>query len=122
MGFDISNHPIDVALVRQRIIPFIRGQGQLDDLVARGARLNCIKHRANSWGPGVLKLSWDISERQRQLAFKRKVRLRAVRPPSVIGRMLGRSQFTEVEASQETGLPGFRQRHVGVGPAVLHCG
>ena len=107
MGFDISNHPIDVALIKQRIIPCIRGHGQLDDLVARAARLNCIRHRANCWGMGVLKLSWDISDRQRQLGLKRKVRLSAVRPPGIMGRLLGRAELTEVEASQETGLPGF---------------
>ena len=107
MGFDISNHAIDVALVKERIIPFIRGHGQLDDLIARAARLNCIKHRANCWGLGVLRLGWDISERQRQLGLKRTVRLTPMRSPGILARLLGRSAPTEFEASQETGITGF---------------
>jgi hypothetical protein len=108
VGFDISNHPVDVALIKQRIVPFVcGGDDRLDDLIARAARLNCIKYRANSWGLALLDYSWAISDRQRALGITRTVRVR--RPPKgIIARLLGRPPTVEdVTYPQVTGIPGF---------------
>jgi hypothetical protein len=54
MGFDISYHPIDVGLIHNRLIPYVRGQGSIDDLVREGVRLAKVRFRANAWSAGVL--------------------------------------------------------------------
>ena len=107
MGFDISSHPIDVALIKQRIIPFIRGgEHRLDDLVARAARLNCIKYRANSWGLGLLQYDMATQDRQRKLGITRTVRVH--KPQGRVARILGRPRaFKDVTIPQVTGIPGF---------------
>ena len=59
MGFDVSSHPVDVALVQSRLLPYLRGQGtprDLDDLVAAAVRHARVRHRANAWGLGLVAL------------------------------------------------------------------
>ena len=54
MGFDVSTHPIDVGLIHGRLLPYLRGDGGIDDLVAAGVRLAKVRYRANAWGLGAL--------------------------------------------------------------------
>lgn len=54
MGFDVSAHPVDVPLIQARLLPYLRGEGSIDDLVADGVRLTKVRFRANAWGLGLL--------------------------------------------------------------------
>ena len=54
MGFDVSTHPIDVGLIQTRLLPYLRGDGTIDDLVADGVRLAKVRFRANAWGLGTV--------------------------------------------------------------------
>lgn len=59
MGFDVSSHPVDVALIQTRVLPYLRGQGtprDLDDLVAEAVRHAKVRFRANAWGLGLIAL------------------------------------------------------------------
>ena len=56
MGFDISSHPVDAGLIRNRLLPYLRGEGNIDDLVADAVRLARVRFRANAWGLGLLAL------------------------------------------------------------------
>jgi hypothetical protein len=107
VGFDISNHPVDVALIKQRIVPFIRGgEDRLEDLVARAARLNCIKYRANSWGLGLADYDMALFHRQYELGITRTVRVH--KPQGIVDRVLGRPPiFKDTTIPQVTGIPGF---------------
>lgn len=40
MGFDVSYHPIDRSIVVDRLIPYIRGEGNIDDLIERVVRIS----------------------------------------------------------------------------------
>ena len=54
MGFDVSSHPVDAGLIQKRLLPYLRGEGQIDDLVADAVRLARVRFRANAWGLGLL--------------------------------------------------------------------
>ena len=56
MGFDISSHPVDAGLIQKRLLPYLRGEGGIDDLVADAVRLARVRFRANAWGLGLLAL------------------------------------------------------------------
>ncbi len=56
MGYDTSYHPVDVKLWHERLFPFIRGEGAIDDLIADAVRIARVRFRANAWGLGVLGL------------------------------------------------------------------
>ena len=56
MGFDISSHPVDAGLIQKRLLPYLRGEGDIDDLVADAVRLARVRFRANAWGLGLLAL------------------------------------------------------------------
>jgi hypothetical protein len=77
VGYDVSFHPLDVDLLESRILPFIRGELEIDDLVDRAARIARIRFRANAWGLGLLKL---IKE--------------GGRPPGLFDRLRGRDPLT----------------------------
>ncbi len=62
MGFDVSFHPVDLELIRQRLVPFVMGRGSIDDLVARAVEIARIRQRANAWALGALKLSEDLDD------------------------------------------------------------
>jgi hypothetical protein len=62
MGFDVSFHPVDLRLIHERLVPYIMGQGSIDDLVEHAVRIARIRHRANAWGLGALKLSEDLDD------------------------------------------------------------
>ncbi len=65
MGFDISSHPVDVQLIQTRILPYLRGQGTIDDLLADAVRLTKVRFRANAWGLGALNVQHKEQEDQR---------------------------------------------------------
>lgn len=62
MGIDTSFHPVDVPLVRERLLPFIAGEGGddgLDDLLDRAVRIRRTQHRAKQWAIAALKAARD---------------------------------------------------------------
>lgn len=107
MGFDISNHAVDVDAIKRRIIPFVRGRDvAIDDLVSRAARLNCIKFRANTWGLGLVDESQTLWDRQYSLGIVRKVRWRERQ--GLFARLFRRPPtYRDGEVPQVTGIPGF---------------
>ena len=56
MGFDVSYHPVDRSVIIDRLIPYLRGEGNIDDLVERAVRVSQVRYRANAWGAKLLKL------------------------------------------------------------------
>lgn len=74
MGYDISNHAIDVAFIRERLIPFVMGRGTIDDLadhIDSATRLSLIAHRANTWGLRTMQLDHAIHAAQREVGVPR---------------------------------------------------
>ena len=65
MGFDVSFHPVDVRLIQDRIFPYVRGEGDLSDLVANAVRIARVRFRANAWGLGVLDLQHAQADAKR---------------------------------------------------------
>jgi hypothetical protein len=65
VGFDVSAHPVDVDLIQKRLLPYVRGEGDITDLVETAVRLAQVRFRANAWGLGLLKLSRAESEAKR---------------------------------------------------------
>ncbi len=61
MGFDISNHPVDVNMIQEHIIPYIMGKGSIDDLAERAAAGVMTRYRANTWGLALSALSSDLT-------------------------------------------------------------
>lgn len=58
MGFDTSFHPVDTALIQDRLLPYIAGrgtEGDLDDLIGRAVALRRVRFRAKSWALGAQK-------------------------------------------------------------------
>lgn len=53
MGFDTSFHPLDDRLLRARILPFLRGESEIDDLVEEAVRLRAVRFRAKAWALGA---------------------------------------------------------------------
>ncbi|MFF9867915.1 hypothetical protein ACF1G0_21255 [Streptomyces sp. NPDC013953] len=57
MGFDTSFHPVDLALVEKRLLPYLAGHGHdddLDDLITRAVEVRRNRFRAKAWALGVL--------------------------------------------------------------------
>lgn len=48
MGFDVSWHPIDEGLIRTRLLPYMRGDGDIRDLAERAATLAEVRSRAKA--------------------------------------------------------------------------
>lgn len=53
MGYDTSHHPVDVALITERLVPYILGEAEIDDLVEAVVRITKVRFRANAWGLGA---------------------------------------------------------------------
>ena len=70
MGMDISFHPVDVAFIHEHILPFVRGERDIGDLVAQAVRLAKVRYRANAWGLGLLRLDQAMHEMQRKALAK----------------------------------------------------
>lgn len=64
MGFDISNHPVDVRFIRHRLIPAVRRQAEVGGFLDRAAQMAAVAHRANHWGLRVTSLNSEIVTRQ----------------------------------------------------------
>lgn len=106
MGFDISNHAVDVRLIREVLIPALRGNGTLDDVYARAAALGVISSRANDWGLRVSRLESDIYDKQREAAPEKKI----LQPKKAgfLKSLLGIKEMEEVTVwPRVPGLPGF---------------
>jgi hypothetical protein len=78
---DVSFHPVDEALLNERVVPYVRGKGSLDDLMPRAVRLAHVHYRANAWGLGLLELSHQETERRRSAQGKGKA---VAGPPPVV--------------------------------------
>lgn len=112
MGLDISAHPIDTALFRDRLVPFVQGQGAVDDLIERAVALAAVRHRANSWGLGAYNVQRAFTDAQREAAPKVVHSYeRPVSQPSLLGRLFGAKAKTVTESYEAPdpvpGLPGF---------------
>jgi hypothetical protein len=57
VGYDTSYHPVDIATIGNRVLPYICGDGSdesLDDLVERMVTRRRVRFRAKSWALGTL--------------------------------------------------------------------
>jgi hypothetical protein len=87
VGYDVSAHPVDVDLIHNRIFPYIRGEGDLSDLVETAVRLTQVRFRANAWGLGLLGLSHAESDAKRAKPKKAKASVKkkpAARPKQLV--------------------------------------
>ncbi len=115
MGYDISNHAIDVAFLRERLIPFVMGRGTLDDLsddIDRATRLNLVAHRANGWGLRTVSLDHAIHAAQRNAAVPRPAPPPPPAPPPTLWQRLTGRRPAPPPAPPEawvrtSGIPGF---------------
>lgn len=64
MGLDTSAHPVDEALFRDRLVPFVRAGKPIDDLIARAARMAVASSRAATWRFAAQNFSWKVREAQ----------------------------------------------------------
>jgi hypothetical protein len=72
MGYDVSAHPVDVGLIQNRVLPYVRGEGDLSDLVETAVQLARVRFRANAWGLGLLALAHAESDAKRKKPKKAK--------------------------------------------------
>lgn len=106
MGFDISNHAVDQNLITGRLIPALRGEAPIDDLLDRAATLSQIAHRANQWGLRVVQLNSHLFDQQLDIAPRVIDRRPAKR--NILQRLLGIQKFEEIpRPGRIVGLPGF---------------
>lgn len=49
MGYDTSFHPLPLETVTERLIPYLLGEGDIDDLVAQAVHLRRVRSRAKAW-------------------------------------------------------------------------
>lgn len=119
MGYDISNHPVDAAFIRQRLIPALKGHGNVEHFIERAARLAVVAHQAKAWGMQVMDVSHRISDLQRALDPKDTPAPTPAlaKPASVWGRLKqalsggGAASAPDAPPARAwrltTGLPGF---------------
>jgi hypothetical protein len=62
MGFDVSFQPVDVELIQGRLLPFVEGRGDIDDLVEDAVRITKVRFRANAWALELLRHSQAENE------------------------------------------------------------
>ncbi len=63
MAHDYSCQPVDVSMIRDRIVPYIMGQVKIDDLLDQAAGNVITRYRANSWGQGVFGVEQSLIEK-----------------------------------------------------------
>lgn len=119
MGYDISNHAIDVAFIRERLVPFVMGRGTLDDLgdyIDRATRLSLIAHRANTWGLRTMQLDHMIHDAQREAGVPRPLPPAPPPPPpkpTLWQRLIGAQPASPPQPApamawvRTSGIPGF---------------
>jgi hypothetical protein len=106
MGFDISNHAVDTTFIQGKLIPALMNGTNLDDYWAKAARLSLVSHHAKQQALRVMKLSWDVSERQRAATPEQIIR--TPKKLSLLQKLMGKPAFEETKIlSKSTGLPGF---------------
>lgn len=112
MGFDYSCHPIDENLIKERILPFVMGDGNIDDLVAEAIRVRNIAHECKRWARAVS----DLESRMRKAQMKELPReLESVAVPvrkkNFFDKILRRTPPTRMEERtrypKTTGIPGY---------------
>lgn len=64
MGLDTSAHPVDVALFRDRLVPFVKDGKPIDDLIVRAAQKALLADRAATWRFAALRFSWTVQHAQ----------------------------------------------------------
>lgn len=64
MGLDTSAHPVDEALFRERLVPFVKDGKPIDDLIAQAARMAVASSRAATWRFAAQNFSWKVREAQ----------------------------------------------------------
>ncbi|MFM9862493.1 MAG: hypothetical protein ACKVRO_02700 [Micropepsaceae bacterium] len=107
MGLDTSAHPVDVALFRDRLVPFVKDGAPIDDLIARAAQRAFLADRTATWRFAALRFSWEV--RRAQEAVVPQVTERSPDPHhklSFVGRLLGRKQKT-MEFTRPERVPGL---------------
>lgn len=94
MGYDVSNLAVDVRLIRERLVPYVRGATTdgLDDVVRDAARRQLVAHHAGAWCKRLVNLQRAIYAGQ-----EKAVRERAGVPPG--------ASFSQPLGG--TGIPGF---------------
>lgn len=112
MGLDISAHPIDTALFRDRLIPFVQGHGALDDLIERAVAVAAVSHHVNSWGLGAYNVQRAFTGVQRDAApVVRHAYEKVVSEPNLLAKLFGAKAKTVTEHCEAPdrvpGLPGF---------------
>ncbi|MCA9032889.1 MAG: hypothetical protein KDA69_13865 [Planctomycetaceae bacterium] len=114
MGFDISYHPVDVAFIHDRVLPFVRGQGPIDDLMPDALRIAKVRFRANAWGLGMLRLNHKVHDAQRKaLAVASDTR-------GFFAKLF--SKKTVPPRGKTSGIPGFDSEvHVWGRPFFICC-
>lgn len=56
MGYDVSFHPVPLELIQERLIPYLLGEGSLDDLTQEAVRRSQVRARAKAWALAVQRL------------------------------------------------------------------
>ena len=70
MGLDTSAHPVDVALFRDRLVPFVKEGKPIDDVIARAARMAVLAARAADWRFAAQRFSMDLRKAQEDVVPK----------------------------------------------------
>lgn len=106
MGFDISNHAVDTRLLQDELIPALASGTLPGSFLQRAAELSIVARRANQWGLRVMKLGFEISDKQREIADQLEAQRKP--KPGLMGRLLGRDRGDDLpEFLYTSGLPGF---------------
>lgn len=66
MSYDYSCHPVDVSMIRDRIVPYVMGQVTIDDLLEQAVGNVITRYRANTWGLAVCGVEQRLVENLKQ--------------------------------------------------------
>ncbi len=112
MGNDFSCHPIDERVIRERILPYVMGNGNIDDLVAEAIRVKKISTECKRWATASSMLESEIfSVQSKELPRGVSLEEVPIRKKNFLDKLLGRTPATHKvkrEIYQKTtGIPGF---------------
>ena len=96
---ETSYHPVDVRFFHERIIPFIRGEKEIDDLVEDAVRLAKVRLRTNAWGYALVRLYMDEVRRQEKLKRKQEG------GGGLLGRLFGKPKAEPAKADEPGAAP-----------------
>jgi len=106
MGYDISHHALDLRLLREQLVPALKGAPLSDAFLSGIVARSRVSGRANEWGLRVVNLDHKISHLQRQVAPS--VKYRRERPAKGwFDRLRGKKDVFETDFQYTSGLPGF---------------